>query len=205
MRNAAFVAALAILSLPALAAKTAPPPPAPAGNGAAVERGKFLVMIGSCSDCHTPMKMDEKLGLPVPDMTRYLSGHPASEPAPVTQLAGHDMAVIGGTFTSFKLPFGVAFTANLTPDATGLGSWDEKMFVRALRTGRHMGVEGGRPILPPMPWPALARLSDDDLHAIWSYLHTLKPVENRVPETTVPPPMLQKIARAYEGMASPHP
>jgi hypothetical protein len=45
---------------------------------------------------------------------------------------------------------------------------------------------GGRPIMPPMPWQNLAQLPDEELQAIYTYLRTLKPIRNRVPES-VPP------------------
>lgn len=38
-----------------------------------------------------------------------------------------------------------------------------------------------RPIMPPMPWPAHSRLTDD-LHALFAYLRSIPPVHNRVPE-----------------------
>ena len=45
-------------------------------SAAQVERGKFLVSIGGCNDCHTPWKFDAELGAAAPDMSRMLSGHP---------------------------------------------------------------------------------------------------------------------------------
>jgi hypothetical protein len=58
------------------------------------------------------------------------------------------------------------------------------MFMKAMRTGQHMG--GGRPIMPPMPWQNLAQLPDEELKAIYAFLRTLKPIQNHVPES-VPP------------------
>jgi hypothetical protein len=163
-----------------------------------IERGRVLVTIGGCNDCHTPMKFDPELGMPVPDMTRMLSGHPEGAPEASSTLAGHDMAVIGPTFTSFKLPFGIVHPANLTPDAaTGLGNWTEAMFLRAMRTGRHMGGTG-RPILPPMPWGNLAQQSDDDLKAVFAYLHSVPAIRNDVPAPQVPDQAMDAIAAAYE-------
>ena len=104
----------------------------------------------------------------------------------MSTLSGHDMAVIGPTFTSFKLPFGIVHPANLTPDRdTGLGGWTEAMFLRAVRTGRHMGGNG-RPILPPMPWMNLAQQSDDDLRAVFAYLRSIPAIRNDVPAPQVP-------------------
>jgi hypothetical protein len=53
-----------------------------------------------------------------------------------------------------------------------------------MRTGKHLGT--GRPILPPMPWYDIGKLTDDDLRAVFAYLRTLKPVQNPVP-APVPP------------------
>lgn len=165
-----------------------------------VKRGEILVWAGACNDCHTPMKFDEKLGMPVPRMDRMLSGHPEAAPDPASRLAEGDQAVIGPTFTSFRLPFGVVYTANLTPDVeTGLGRWSEQQFVATMRTGQHMGMRG-RPVLPPMPWMNLKELPDDDLRAIWAYLHSIRAVSNRVPEPKVLPSVYEEITKGYEAI-----
>src|SRR5437762_47817 len=103
------------------------------GGGASADRGKYLVTaVAGCGDCHTPWKMGEHG--PEPDMSRMLSGHPAAMkipgPAPVPPPW---MGAIDMTFTSFSGPWGVSFTANLTPDSlTGLGSWSQQTFMDAL-------------------------------------------------------------------------
>ncbi len=143
-------------------------------------RGKYLVNAIGCTDCHTPLKMGPKG--PEPDMTRFLSGHP-ERVGPLKAVAPRGPWLWAGaaTNTAFSGPWGISYAANLTPDQnTGLGIWTEDMFVKALRTGRHMGVS--REILPPMPWTALRTLSDDDLRSIYAYLRTLKPVTNHVPD-----------------------
>lgn len=149
-------------------------------NSSRVERGRYLVAIIGCGDCHTPLKMGPKG--PEPDLTRFLSGHPeqmGSLPAPRPQLPW--LWSGAATNTAFSGPWGLSYAANLTPDQnTGLGIWTEDMFVRALRTGRHMGVS--REILPPMPWPAFRNASDDDLKAIYHYLRTITPIVNHVPD-----------------------
>jgi mono/diheme cytochrome c family protein len=87
--------------------------------------------------------------------------------------------------TAWAGPWGISFTANLTPDPdTGLGRWSEQDFIDTIRSGRHRGR--GRRLLPPMPWFAYATMTDDDLRAIFAYLRTLKPVVNRVPQP-IPP------------------
>jgi hypothetical protein len=89
--------------------------------------------------------------------------------------------------TTFVGPWGISYAANLTPDsATGIGAWTEGQFLQTLRTGKHLGMENGRPILPPMPWEGLAKLSDQDLKSIFAYLQTLPPINNRVPGPVSP-------------------
>ena len=63
-------------ALAALAGCNQPSPKPVADKTAQVERGRLLVSIGGCNDCHTPMKFDADVGMPVPDMSRMLSGHP---------------------------------------------------------------------------------------------------------------------------------
>ena len=78
-------------------------------------------------------------------------------------------------------PWGASFSANLTPDPeTGTGTWQPEMFINAMRTGRHLGA--GRPIMPPMPWEAIGKLSDEDLKSIFAYLKTIPPIKNKVPD-----------------------
>jgi cytochrome c553 len=162
---------------------------------ARVARGKYLVTIGSCNDCHTPWKFNPAKGAPEQDFSRRLSGHPAGAPDPASELKGHDMAVIGPTFTSFRMPFGVVYAANLTPDQSGLGGWTEEMFVNALRKGTHMGGDG-RVILPPMPWPMIGQLSDEDLKSVFAYLKSVPAIQNEVPEHKVPLEVINQISVA---------
>lgn len=91
------------------------------------------------------------------------------------------------TNTAFAGPWGVSYASNLTPEAnTGLGIWTEDLFVKALRTGKHWGQ--ARPILPPRPWQNYARMTADDLKAIYAYLRTIPPVVNSVPESVAAGP-----------------
>lgn len=166
-----------------------------------VERGRKLVAIGLCTDCHTPVRFDPVAGGPVPDMTRFLSGHPEGAPTPQGSLGPEDTALIGPTFTSFRLPFGTVYTMNLTPDIdTGTGSWTEEMFVNIFRRGKHLGGEG-RPVLPPMPWANVsAALTDEELMAIFAYLRSLPPVRNLVPSPEVPDEAIWAIDAANQAM-----
>lgn len=170
-----------------------------------VKRGEVLAHAGSCDDCHTPMKFDEKLGMPVPQRARMLSGHPEGAPDPASTIAEGDQAVIGPTFTSFKLPFGVVYAANITPDVeTGIGSWNEQQFIATMRTGQHIGLRG-RPVLPPMPWMNLRELSDDDLRALYAYLRTIPPMRNHVPQPKVPAAVYAEITKGYDAVLAARP
>lgn len=155
-----------------------------------VERGKYLVTVGGCNDCHSP-KIQGPGGLPVPDTTRILSGHPHDAPYPTWSPADlkerNALVLTNPMFTAWAGPWGVSFTANLTPDKeTGLGEWTEEAFIQALRTGKHQGQPDGRDILPPMPWFNFREMSDNDLKAVWAYLRSLPAIKNQVP-TPIPP------------------
>ena len=162
------------------------PAAAPAANAAMVERGAYLVRTMGCNDCHTPWKMGPKG--PEPDMSRALTGHPADVvmPPPPALPPGPWLWLGAATNTAFAGPWGVSFAANLRPDPeTGLGRWTEAMFIQAMRTGRHEGK--GRKILPPMPYFMIGALNDDDIRALFAYLQSLPPVQNRVPQPVDPP------------------
>jgi mono/diheme cytochrome c family protein len=149
-----------------------------------VARGKYLVTAAGCNDCHTPLVMGANG--PERDAKHVLAGHPAQmalPPAPAAQ--GPWMYTAAATMTAWSGPWGVSFTANLTPDEeTGLGTWDTQTFIDTIRNGRHMGK--GRKLLPPMPADMIATYTDEDLAAIFAYLQSLPPVKNRVPDP-IPP------------------
>lgn len=151
-----------------------------------VERGKYLVTITGCNDCHTPLTMGPSG--PAPDMSRMLSGHPAGmvmPPPPALKPDDPWNWSGAATLTAFAGPWGITYATNLTPDQnTGMGIWTEDMFVRAMRTGRHMGQS--RPIMPPMPWNWYGKMTDEDLKAIYAYLRTVPPIENLVPDYMPP-------------------
>jgi mono/diheme cytochrome c family protein len=148
-----------------------------------VQRGKYLVTISACSDCHTPMTIG--LAGPEPDMKRFLGGHPQEMklPAPPTEI-GAWMWHGSATNTAFAGPWGITYAPNLTPHTHGMAAWTEEMFVRAMRTGKHMGQ--GRMIQPPMPWPSYGKMTEEDLKAVFAYLKTIPPVNNVVPDYQPP-------------------
>lgn len=151
-------------------------------NQAAVERGRYLATVQDCNGCHTPFTPKGE-----PDMTRMLSGHPQSVRVarPALPLQGGWIVAINETNTAWAGPWGVSFTSNLTPDrVTGIGAWTEKTFIASIRDGKKSGV--GRDLLPPMPWRMYAKLTDDDLRAIYAYLMSVPAISNRVPEPLPP-------------------
>jgi mono/diheme cytochrome c family protein len=118
-----------------------------------VARGKYLVNLGLCTDCHTPGYFFGK-----PDEKRYL----------------------GGSEVGFEIPeVGVFHGPNLTPDKeTGLGNWSGAEIVTALQTGVR---PDGRILAPIMPWKAFSQLNKADVTAIAAYLKSIPPVKNKVP------------------------
>lgn len=125
----------------------------PSHAGDAIERGRYLVTVAGCTDCHTPGHFLGK-----PDMQRYL----------------------GGSDVGLEIPgLGVFHGPNLTPDAaTGLGNWSVEQIITALQTGVR---PDGRQLAPVMPWPAYAKIEKSDAEAIAAFLKSLPPVNNKVP------------------------
>jgi mono/diheme cytochrome c family protein len=71
------------------------------------KRGKYLVTLAGCRDCHTPQ---DAHGQPLPGMD------------------------FGGGFI-LDGPWGRVASANITPDPSGISYYDEAMFMQAIRTG----------------------------------------------------------------------
>ncbi|WP_017349495.1 c-type cytochrome [Pantoea sp. A4] len=82
---------------------------------------------------------------------------------------------------AISTPFGGIYASNITPDtATGIGSWTERDFFRAVRHGK--GKEGEN-LYPAMPYNAYVKLTDQDMHDLWMYMRSVQPIHNAVPET----------------------
>ena len=180
---ALFAAVFSFASL-ASAADPAAKTGAAAKGSTQVERGHYLVQILGCNDCHTPWKMGDNG--PEPDMSKMLSGHPAGMNMPAPKMPDMPWAWVGGaTMTAFAGPWGISYAPNLTSDEeTGLGAWDEQLFIQTIRNGKIKG--GGRPIMPPMPWEWYSKMTDADLKAVFAYLKTVPPIKNQAPDY-VPP------------------
>ena len=147
-----------------------------------VERGKYLVTISGCNDCHTPGGL-----LGQPDLKR----------------------VLGGSDVGFGDPAsGVWVGGNLTPDKdTGLGTWTTEQIVASFTKGE---TPRGRKLSEIMPWPALSHLTPGDAQAIAAYLQSLPPVNNPTPgpfkagETPTTPYVSTVIpTAAYMGLPRP--
>lgn len=147
-------------------------------------RGKYLVSVLGCNDCHTPLKMGPRG--PERDYTRLLSGHPEGlQVGAAPQVPEPWMMTMVATGTAFAGPWGTTFAMNLTPDVnTGIGLWTEEMFLRAIRDGKHWGQS--RPIMPPMPWDVYRNLTDEDLKSVYAFLRTIPPIVNHVPDYRPP-------------------
>jgi hypothetical protein len=117
-----------------------------------IERGKYLVQIAGCTDCHTQGHFFAH-----PDLTRFL----------------------GGSEVGFAVPgHGVFVGPNLTPDKeTGLGKWTAAQIVTAITTGER---PDGRMLVGAMPWRGYANLTKPDALAIAAFLKSLPPVSNKV-------------------------
>ncbi len=133
-------------------------------NRAIVERGEYMVELLGCGSCHTDGAL-----VGTPDMERPLAG-----------------SATGIAYTSpldYENP-GVIYPPNITPDVkTGIGDLTDAQIGNAIRAGigRHVGQR-----IAAMPWQGYARMTDEDVDAIVSYLRSIRPVEHRVPDA-VPP------------------
>jgi len=154
-----------------------------------IAHGEYLVGIMGCHDCHSPKRMGERGPEMIPEL--MLSGFPSDRPIVKfkSELIQQGFAMLYPDLTGAAGPWGVSFAGNLTPHETGIGNWTEEQFKRALTQGKSKGLENGRMLLPPMPWEGFANLKDEDVHAIYSYLKSIDPVENVVPAPVSPEKM----------------
>ena len=151
-----------------------------------VKWGEHLVAIGGCNDCHTPKKMTPRG--PVDDSTLTLSGHPEQLAAPeVDRKATEGKGlVVTQDFTAWVGPWGISYSANLTPDETGTGNWTESQFLYAIKNMISKGLPGSRPLMPPMSMMPVKNMTDDELKAVFAYLRTVKPIKNHSVQPTAP-------------------
>ncbi len=154
-----------------------------------LKHGEYLVNTIGCGDCHSPKKMGE-MG-PEEDVEKRFSGHPAGTPLPpIDKSQLQNWALFSHDLTTAVGPWGVSFAANLTSDPTGIGNWTLDQFKKSLREGKFKGMDNSRQLLPPMPWYNFAKLTDEDLEAMFVYFKSTKPIENVVP-AAIPPDQIK--------------
>ncbi|GJM16667.1 MAG: hypothetical protein DHS20C13_19940 [Thermodesulfobacteriota bacterium] len=153
-----------------------------------VERGRRLVELGGCSQCHTP-KIKTALGYK-PDKDLFLSGYPSDEPLPDLPYAEIIAGEAENKFyttdaTIWVGRWGVSFAPNLTPDPeTGIGNLTEEDFIEIFRGNKHFAE--GAEVVSPMPVNVYSQLSFFELRSIFIYLQTIEPIPNDVP-ARIPP------------------
>lgn len=131
---------------------------------AQVSHGKYLVELLGCASCHTDGALVGK-----PDFSRHMAG--------------------SGTGIAWSNPLrdknpGIVYPANLTPDPeTGIGAWTDEAILRMIQAGTN--PTGGHSV-PVMPWPAYAKINDEDLVAMVAYLRSLPAVKHKVPDNVAP-------------------
>jgi hypothetical protein len=133
-------------------------PPKAVKKEATAEYGKYLADdIGNCRGCHIAMNSKG-------------------------QRIGADFSG-GGIFPPNAFSDGYGFVSpNLTPHPTTgvMTEWDEEFFVDRFKGGRlHKGS--------PMPWGLFSHIDETDLKALYQYLHSLDPVENKIAKTVYSP------------------
>jgi mono/diheme cytochrome c family protein len=107
------------------------------------KHGFYLVTIGHCMECHTPM----------------VKGR-------------HDWAKdLGRGGFEFPGPWGVSVSRNITSSKTkGIGAWTDAEIKRAITTGVD---KDGKHLKPPMGFHYYAAMTDGDLNDIIAYLRTV--------------------------------
>ena len=151
-RELPFILGLVVRTMP-----MAPRTPAQAPEPGTAAYGAWLANIASCVWCHSPVDENAVI-IPGQELS---GGHAFPVPAP------------GG---------GTVYSANLTPDPSGLGAWSKEVFVARLR-----GVDPATrvPVAPggfntPMPWMAFSGMSEADAGAIYDWLRTVPPIQKTV-------------------------
>ncbi len=125
-----------------------------------VAYGQYLLNAAACDACHT--KQDK--GKPLPGM-----------------------AMAGGF--EFPMHNGLLRSSNITPDAeTGIGDWSEQAFINRFKMYADSSYTpakvGPKEFNTVMPWLMYAKMTSEDLGAIYTYLKTITPVNNKVERFT---------------------
>ena len=141
--------------------------------------GRYLVTAATdCAACHSVRGNNPNDGLWLAGYVNNATVNPANT----------GRFPIGGNITTFA--------RNLTPDASGLGTYTGQQIFNALRLGTDH--RSGGFLLPPMPWPEFRNFTDSDLWSMVAYLQSLRPVANTVPSASAPGPI--DSAAFYTGL-----
>ncbi|ERM82015.1 hypothetical protein P872_07620 [Rhodonellum psychrophilum GCM71 = DSM 17998] len=145
-----------------------------------IERGKYLVHgPAHCSNCHV-----------------------GSVAEMIAADAGENIPLKGGA--SFPLgPIGTIYPRNLTPDpSTGIGRYSDAEIFRMMRHA--VKPDGTATLSVLMPFWDMA---DEDLIAVVSYLRTLAPVNNVVPDNdwTFMGKAVRVMASSFQPIENPKP
>ncbi|HSK73624.1 MAG TPA: c-type cytochrome [Pyrinomonadaceae bacterium] len=130
------------------------PRPAPTDT---LNYGKYLVNAASCAECHTPANRGQII---------------------------EDLMYSGGRY--FEMPQGTVISKNITPDKqTGIGNWTREDFItrfKAFENNAHYASDGlsTQDFNTIMPWANYAKMTEEDLGAIYAYLMSVKPISNKV-------------------------
>lgn len=195
MRNTIISAGILLLSTTVInscSSTSADEKPAVVDNPATpvdlVKKGEYLVGIMGCHDCHSPKRMGPNGPELIPEL--LLSGYPSTLVTPPLDknAVKNGWVSLWADLTTAVGPWGQTYAANITSDSTGIGVWTASQFKKALKEGKFKGMDGTRPLMPPMPWQNYKNISDEDVDAIFSYLKSTKPVKNAVPDAKLNPP-----------------
>jgi mono/diheme cytochrome c family protein len=139
---------------------------------AAAARGEYLVELLGCGACHT-------------------DGALVGEPDMSKPLAGSNIGIAYTNPLENERP-GIVYPSNITPHPdTGIGRWTDEQLTDVIRSG--LGRHGRQRILV-MPWQGYARMTEDDIAAIVTYLRSVEPIDNEVP---LPVPVGTKAKAPY--------
>ncbi len=109
-----------------------------------VEYGEYVANIAHCMECHSAVG---EMGAPSLDAAHFGAGG-----------------------FQFHGPWGVSVAPNITPSADGIADYSDAELKTMIVAGKR---PDGSPMMPPMPYPYLARMTADDLDAVVLYLRTV--------------------------------
>jgi len=145
-----------------------------------IARGKYIAEhVSLCTDCHSTRDWSYFAG-PVKENTLGIGG----------ERFGEEMG----------LP-GTVYSKNITP--AGLKGWSDGEILRAITSGIR---KNGDVLFPVMPYTDYNKMAQEDLYSVIAYIKTLKPVENKIPESSINFPvniLIRTAPQSYTAQKSP--